>query len=953
MNHETLYHKLSAPGGCRGFHLAETHYIKELQCEAWLLSHSSGACLLYLDAEDKTKTFSLSFRLAPEDHTGVAHIIEHTILSGSQKYKVKNWGGAGLLNSFYGAFTMRDSSMYPVSSENEKSFQELVKIYTDCVFAPLALHSDKPLLQEGWHYEYDKEAGKLSYSGIVYSEMQSAYQMPEFILGTAQVRAALPKTSLYYDIGGDPAYIPDLTYEHFLETYYKIFIPENCLAFVYGKTCLEEVLNTIDPYLTQAVSGKLPPRIQGNPSPWNGKPYTESYPLPEDISAEEKSFIGCNWVISREPYELASAAILADILNQKLQSILSEYNLEFVCQRDNYWPMLTLTVRNTNPDEITGFKDKVTSALESVKAQGLTEKAIQSAINAARFGTDPQLAFLPAGVAYGIKATVAWCHDQKPWSYIETEDYFHWLSKQNLPDYFSNLLQKLLLDNRLYSQFVLQGIPGLSEKRKEDEQQRLSEIKNALSKQEFTELLAKTEALHQYQQSPDNPEDVAALPRTEISDLEKDAPVRYAEEKKTAKGTVLFYPEERNIIKTTLHYSLPPLSTHAYQQLGILTLLFGQSADHDENLQEQISAYTNGLTMTPQYYTKDSADYVKLQIQFDCLPEYFCDAQQLVNKLIQGISHTTPEQLRALLHRYVSDFAAAVPDTCGWAKSSCTPGGAAARNYQSFGLYEYAKRLLEDLPGCFEKFSSELESLAKTVLNPARLTVGISCRKSMFEETSDKLIFSSVIPADAGCDKVDTQICPLFPAKEALQISGNMQYTALAFRVPVPTGALLAASKLAQSAAVSSIREIGGAYLVKVALNAEGDLLFLIGRDPHLKQTFINLQKLPEQISAADDDQVKDAVITAAASFASPITFSATGYENCSSYDHAARNYFTGFTPEKQQALWTELLSVTTEDVHRCAEVFEKAVHTESYCSAASSTALKKDGHLFAHQINL
>ena len=129
--------------------------------------------------------------------------------------------------------------------------------------------------------------------------------------------------------------------------------------------------------------------------------------------------------------------------------------------------------------------------------------------------------------------------------------------------------------------------------------------------------------------------------------------------------------------------------------------------------------------------------------------------------------------------------------------------------------------------------------------------------------------------------------------------------------------------------------------------------MFLISRDPHLAQTFANLRNLPEQIRAADDAQVKDAVITAAASFASPITFSATDYETCGSYDHAVRNYFIGFTPEKQQALWEDLLAVTTEDVHRCAEILKQAVHTESYCSAASSAALEKDGYLFEEQICL
>ena len=135
--------------------------------------------------------------------------------------------------------------MYPVSSPDEASFQNLVRLYTDAVFAPLACLSDLPMSQEGWHYQYDRETDELSYSGIVYSEMKASYEMPEFILSDAQIRAAFPDTSLAFNIGGDPACIPQLTYKHFLAEYHRIFTPDNCLIYVYGNTDLSSVLDTL------------------------------------------------------------------------------------------------------------------------------------------------------------------------------------------------------------------------------------------------------------------------------------------------------------------------------------------------------------------------------------------------------------------------------------------------------------------------------------------------------------------------------------------------------------------------------------------------------------------------------------------------------------------------------------------------------------------------------------
>jgi len=956
MDNNILFRYLSGADGFRGFHLTETHHLAELQCDAWLLSHESGADFLYLDTGTQEKTYSLSFRLSPEDHTGVAHIIEHTMLSGSQKYKVRSWGGDGLLCSFNGAFTMRDSSMYPVSSENEKSFQELVKIYSDCVFAPSVLLSDINMRQEGWHYEYDQKTDSLSYSGIVYSEMQSAYQMPEFVLATTQMRAACRDTSLFFDVGGDPAYIPDLTYEHFLNTYDQVFIPENCLAFACGQTELSSVLETLEPYLNNAAKGRTPCRIKGRPSKWSGRPYVESYPLMPGESARGKAFIGISWVIPCDRKTVIAAEILTKMLDLKLKEKLPQYQIEIICQRDNYWPMITLTVRNTEEEEITCLESCVASVLQSVQEQGFSGDDIRSAINAVRFAAAEKIDFVPEGVDLGIKVTTAWSHGQKPWTNLETEEYFKGLSEMNLPEFFADLLQNCLLENELYSQFILKGDPGLTEKRNYAERQRLNAFRSTLTKEQFTGLVKEIERLHKIQKVPDDPEDVEKLPRTEIEDLEKKAPVRYVEEAKTAGGTVLFYNDNTNVIKMTLHYHLPAMTREEYYLLGILKLLFGKCGmpgTSPEKLQGDIHAVMDKLDMSLASFQKEGADYAKLQIQFGCLPEYFETAQILVEMIIKASADAECRRTKEMLSQFIASFSASVPDSAAMVRSSYSPGASALRAYGGLGLYGYAKELLENFEASFPLLKKSLKNLSVKIFDISQRTVSISCRRDIFEEISRKLRFGSVLPKDSLLEAVTPEACPLSIAKEAVRIAGNMQYTAMGARVPAVTGALLASARLGESFAVDSVRDVGGAYHAKVRITTDGELLLLSGRDPHLSETIDNFKKLPDLIKTASDAQIKTAVIAALASFSSASSVGLTGYQSISPYEQAVRNYFSGYTPKKQQKIWDQLLSVTPDAVRRCHAVWKEAVSAGHYCSAVSEAALEKEAGLFEHIISL
>ena len=232
------------------YELLEHHYVRELESEGYLMRHKkTGARVFILENDDNNKVFNIAFRTVPTDSTGVAHIIEHTVLCGSDRYPVKDPFvelAKGSLNTFLNAMTYSDKTMYPLASTNDKDFFNLMSVYMDGVFHPNITKERKIFEQEGWHYEMDSPDGELTYNGVVYNEMKGAFSSADEILGR-QVKAALyPDTTYAYESGGDPEFITDLTYESYLEFYHTYYHPSNSYIYLYGDLDMEKALNWMD-----------------------------------------------------------------------------------------------------------------------------------------------------------------------------------------------------------------------------------------------------------------------------------------------------------------------------------------------------------------------------------------------------------------------------------------------------------------------------------------------------------------------------------------------------------------------------------------------------------------------------------------------------------------------------------------------------------------------------------
>ena len=232
------------------YELLSRETIPDVRAEGYLLRHKkTGARVAVLSNDDENKVFSIAFRTPPANSTGVAHIIEHTVLCGSRKFPLKDPFvelAKGSLNTFLNAMTYPDKTVYPVASCNDRDFQNLMDVYLDAVFYPNIYQNEKIFRQEGWHYHLEREEDPITYNGVVYNEMKGAFSSPEEVLGRTIMNALFPDSPYGVESGGDPQVIPELSYEEFLDFHRKYYHPSNSYLYLYGNMNVEEKLDWID-----------------------------------------------------------------------------------------------------------------------------------------------------------------------------------------------------------------------------------------------------------------------------------------------------------------------------------------------------------------------------------------------------------------------------------------------------------------------------------------------------------------------------------------------------------------------------------------------------------------------------------------------------------------------------------------------------------------------------------
>ncbi len=521
----------------KAFNLVKEQHIPELNATAQLYTHKrTGARLLSIINDDENKVFGINFRTTPKDSTGVAHILEHSVLGGSEKYPVKEPFAEllkGSLATFVNAFTAPDKTIYPVASQNMQDFYNLIDVYIDAVLHPSI--SEQTFMQEGWHYEINDPSEPLTYKGVVFNEMKGAYSSPEGVLETRIFNSLFPKHTYGIDSGGDPGNIPDLTYENFKtfwETYYH---PSNSFIFFYGNDDPGKRLKLIEGYLKPYKKRKVKSMVPIARPFKKPKKVQYSYDAGEDAEIAQKNYLVVNWKLpdTSDAVLNYSFHVLGDILigtpasplrKALLDSGLGE-DLAGVGMETSLRQMVFSTgLKGTRARHAKKIEKLIFDTLESLVQNGIDPDTVTAAINTLEFRLrENNTGSFPRGIGLMLRALSTWLYDEDPFKMLAFEDSLNEIKARLSADprYFEKLIQTHLLDNVHRTTLRLKPDPELGHRLDEEEKARLEKIRASLSNEQVAELVENTKKLKQMQETPNSPEALATLPILKLEDLEK------------------------------------------------------------------------------------------------------------------------------------------------------------------------------------------------------------------------------------------------------------------------------------------------------------------------------------------------------------------------------------------------------------------------------------------------
>lgn len=532
-----------------GFELIREDEVPELNTRAKLFRHlATGAELLSLENDDENKAFGITFRTPPSDSTGIAHIMEHSVLCGSRKYPLKEPFVElikGSLKTFLNAFTFPDKTCYPVASTNVQDFYNLVDVYLDAVLHPRI--PPEILQQEGWHYELENLDDPIIYKGVVFNEMKGAYSSPEGLLGRYSQQVVFPNNTYGVDSGGDPLHIPDLTYEQFKQFHETYYHPSNARIFFYGDDDPDKRLELVEDYLKDFEAIEVDSNIPLQPHLDEPRRLTFPYDAGEEAAAGKKCYLTVNWLLpeNKDITLNLSLSILSYILIGTQASPLRKALIDSGLGEDltgggldgELRQMIFSTgMKGVAQENIDKVETLIYETLARLTQEGIEPEMIEAALNTFEFRLrENNTGHFPRGLSLMLRSLATWLYEGDPIAPLKFETPLAEI-KTHLDRnrrYFEGLIKQHLLDNSHRVTLVLEPDPDLSRRQEAAEAEKLAQVKAGMSEAELKEVIENTRKLKLMQETPDSPEALASLPSLKLEDLDKqgkDIPLVLSEE---------------------------------------------------------------------------------------------------------------------------------------------------------------------------------------------------------------------------------------------------------------------------------------------------------------------------------------------------------------------------------------------------------------------------------------
>lgn len=953
--------------------------VEELNSAGAVLRHKkTGARIFLLSNEDSNKVFCIGFRTPPKDSTGVPHILEHSVLCGSEKFPVKDPFVElvkGSLNTFLNAMTYPDKTVYPVASCNDKDFQNLMDVYMDAVLHPNIYREEKIFRQEGWHYELESEDAPLTINGVVYNEMKGVYSSPESVLDRWTQKLLYPDSCYTEESGGDPDVIPELTYEQFLDFHRTYYHPSNSFIYLYGDMDMAEKLTWLDEeYLSKYEAREVHSEIPMQ-KPFE-KPVEQEifYSITEEEPEEKATYLSVNTVVGTDldpklylAFQILEYALInvpGAPLKQALLDAGIGHDILGGYENGILQPYFTVVAKGAEKEQKGEFLAVLKGTLRRLADRGLDKKSLLSGINYYEFRSrEADYGTAPKGLMYGLQSLDSWLYGGDPMMHLSYGETFAFLKQAVNEGYFEQLIRDYLLDNPTEAVIIVSPRRNLTAEKDSALAERLAAYKASLSQEEIRKLVEETKALKAYQDEPSPKEELEKIPLLKRSDIEPKA------------EKLIWEETECSGIKVIRHKMFT-------SGIGYLKLLFGTDRVPTEDLPYvALLKSVLGYVDTEHYSYSDLASeiylnsgginfgvtsYPNLKEPQDFTGVFTADIKVLYEKLGFGF-----EMIKEILTSSILDDEKRLGEILGETRSRAkmkienaghsaavsratsyfSPTGAYGELTGGIGYYHFLEKTAKEFPQKKKEIIAKLKEVCAKLFTRDNLLVSYTAGEDGFDALDGEVKkFADSLPA-GGRRYPFTWVRG--NRNEGFESSSQVNYVARCgnFREKgyEYTGALrILKVMLSYDYLWINIRVKGGAYGCMSGFGRSGEAYLVSYRDPNLRETNAIYEGVVDYLKnfQADERDMTKFVIGTISDLDTPLTPSIRGSRGLSAY-------LSGVTQEMMQKERDQVLSATVEDIRALADIVQAVLDTKAFCVVGNEEQIEKAKDLFGETKNL
>lgn len=937
------------------FEVKNVNKIDELKANVYEMEHiKSGAKLLWINRKDENKTFSIAFKTIPEDSTGVFHILEHSVLNGSDKYTTKEPFVnllKGSLNTFLNALTFQDKTLYPISSRNDKDFLNLINVYMDSVLHPAIYKKPEIFMQEGWHYELLSADAQPNYKGVVFNEMKGSLYSPHETLQVEMNKLLFPDNCYRFVSGGDPEHIPELNYEQFINNHKKFYHPSNSYIILDGSVNLEATLSLLDSeYLSKydrfATNFDIPMQ-----NPVTYKEVEKEYEISPNDSIEEKTIISVGYVVGsyKDKETIYAMNILCDMLcgsndaplKHALLSTGLSQDVDLFVNDGMQQPYVSLNIWNTDKEKISQIKETVYATLSDLANNGLDNEQLIASFNRIEFSTrNMDAGWMTPGLLNSINILDSWLYGGDPVQNLSFNDTFVNLRERITTGYFEELIEKYMLNNPHSSMVCLVPSNTLGQERYEKELNKLKSIKESWSQEIIDELVKTNKKLIKWQQTPDSQEDIDSIPVIKLSDINpKPEKLPLLIDYEMDISVLLHDINEDGIYHMNLYFSASDLTLDELPYSKLMTMLLGKLGTSKHNpleLQTMLKSNIGQIDIMPEVYSKPGnpeACQVFITISLSILYSKKIDSLNLIHELLTETDFNNPSMIKNMLQQMEiqcrqnfisSGHSYAATRMIAYNTSS----GVAGEYLNGYEYYSWIKEMNKNIDDNINNIISKLQSLAEKLFTRSRITLSSSGNKVEREliDMANSLPCPNIHVINEAYYK------PLGIRQEGIIIPSAISFAVKGSNIYMNNasfnGSYNVLSKLLSMDYLwNVIRVQGGAYGAGFNSSMNGNVFFYSYRDPNAARTLEYFDKSADYIKEfCIDGNGLDKLIIGSISDSEPLL------NTKRTIKIADANYFCGITFEDLCKTRREILSTTKDDLLKLCSMLDSICNDNAIC---------------------